>query len=77
MGDIEMGLRRDLTAGSSLVFCRELGSAPIALGPERLLRAFLFSMNCNRRGNSRERLQDLEAAPGEDIRRRGHHSRSM
>ena len=58
-----MGLRRDLTAGSNLEFCRELGSASITLGPERLLRAFLFSVNRSQRGNSRERQQDLEAAP--------------
>jgi hypothetical protein len=42
-----------------------------------LLRAFLFSAKCNQRGNSRGRLQDLEQAPGEDIRRRGHHSCPM
>jgi len=75
-----MGLRRDLTAGSRIELCRELRLPPIdpiTLGPERLLRAFLFFSQCKARGNSRGRLQDLEEAPGEDISRRGHHSRSM
>jgi hypothetical protein len=37
-----MGLRRDLTAGSSTELCRELGPPPITLGPERLLRGLFI-----------------------------------
>ena len=37
-----MGLRRDLTAGSGIELCRELGPAPITLGPELLLRALFI-----------------------------------
>ena len=72
-----MGLRRDLTASSSTELCRELGPAPITLGPERLLRGLFILSQCKERGDSRGRLQDLEEAPGEDISRRGHHSRPM
>jgi hypothetical protein len=39
---IEMGLRRDLTAGSSIELCRELGPPPFTLGPERLLRGLFI-----------------------------------
>jgi len=75
-----MGLRRDLTAGSRIELCRELRVPPITpspLAPSACLGAFLFSANCKERGNSRGERQDFEEAPGADISRRGHYSRSM
>jgi hypothetical protein len=44
-----MGLRRDLIAGGSIELCRELGPAPITLGPERLLRGLFILNQCKER----------------------------